>query len=123
MTTTLDAALGGLQRTPARRTKVGLVSGGLGAYWPQFPELLPQLQRSSARVAERMRALDCEVVDVGFISDAQDGARAGRVSPEDARPPTKAVARIAKLAGLGEGKLCARRGRPRNVTVRVKVSR
>ncbi|MFC1434040.1 arabinose isomerase [Streptacidiphilus sp. N1-3] len=76
MTTTLDAALGGLRRTTARRTKVGLVSGGLGAYWPQFPELLPQLQRSAARVAERMRALDCEVVDVGFISDAQDGARA-----------------------------------------------
>ncbi|MFC1412691.1 arabinose isomerase [Streptacidiphilus sp. N1-12] len=76
MTTTLDAALGGLRRTTARRTKVGLVSGGLGAYWPQFPELLPQLQCSAARVAERMRALDCEVVDVGFISDAQDGARA-----------------------------------------------
>ena len=52
------------------------MSGGLGAYWPQFPDLLPQLQRSAARVAERMRALDCDVVDVGFISDAEDGARA-----------------------------------------------
>src|ERR1700753_1324911 len=59
-----------------RRTKVGLVSGGLGAYWPQFPDLLPQLRRSADRVAQRMRALDCEVGDVGFISDAQDGARA-----------------------------------------------
>lgn len=59
-----------------RRTKVGLVAGGLGAYWPQFPDLLPQLQRSAARVAARMRALDCDVVDVGFISDAGDGARA-----------------------------------------------
>ena len=28
------------------------------------------------RVSERMRAIDCEVVDVGFISDAEDGARA-----------------------------------------------
>ena len=29
-----------------RPTRIGLVSGGLGAYWPQFPELLPQLQES-----------------------------------------------------------------------------
>ena len=60
----------------SRRAKVGLVAGGLGAYWPQFPDLLPQLQRSAARVSERMRALDCDVVDVGFISDASDGAQA-----------------------------------------------
>ena len=66
----------GLQRITSRRVKVGLVSGGLGAYWPQFPDLLPQLQQSAARVSERLRALDCDVVDVGFISDAQDGARA-----------------------------------------------
>src|ERR1017187_6394756 len=66
----------GLQRVSPRRAKVGLVSGGLGAYWPQFPDLLPQLQRSAARVSERMSVLDCDVVDVGFISDAADGARA-----------------------------------------------
>jgi L-arabinose isomerase len=78
MTMTLDAAttIPGLRRIPTRRTKVGLVSGGLGAYWPQFPDLLPQLQRSAARVAERMGGFDCDVVDVGFISDAADGARA-----------------------------------------------
>ena len=29
-----------------------------------------------AAVSERMQALDCDVVDVGFISDAEDGARA-----------------------------------------------
>jgi L-arabinose isomerase len=52
------------------------VAGGLGAYWPQFPDLLPQLQASARRVSERMRELDCDVVDVGFISDAEDGARA-----------------------------------------------
>jgi L-arabinose isomerase len=63
----------------SRRAKVGLVAGGLGAYWPQFPDLLPQLQRSAARVSERMRALDCDVVDVGFISDADDGARAAEL--------------------------------------------
>jgi L-arabinose isomerase len=66
----------GLQRVSPRRAKVGLLSGGLGAYWPQFPDLLPQLQRSAARVSERMSALDCDVVDVGFISDAADAARA-----------------------------------------------
>jgi L-arabinose isomerase len=65
-----------MNRIEPRRTKVGLVAGGLGAYWPQFPDLLPQLQRSSERVSERMRELDCEVVDVGFISDAEEGARA-----------------------------------------------
>ena len=70
-----------LPRVRPRRTTVGLVAGGLGAYWPQFPDLLPQLQRSAARVAERMRQLgavdgDVEIVDVGFISDAQDGAAA-----------------------------------------------
>jgi L-arabinose isomerase len=66
----------GVQHISPRRVKVGLVSGGLGAYWPQFPDLLPQLQRSAARVSERMSALDCDVVDAGFISDARDGARA-----------------------------------------------
>ncbi len=66
----------GLERISPRRTKVGLVAGGLGAYWPQFPDLLPQLQASARRVSERMRALDCDVVDAGFISDAADGARA-----------------------------------------------
>jgi L-arabinose isomerase len=68
-----DGAPSGLTRVAGRRTKVGLVAGGLGAYWPQFPELLPQLEASAARVSERMRALDCDVVDVGFISDAHDG--------------------------------------------------
>ncbi|NEA33064.1 L-fucose/L-arabinose isomerase family protein [Streptomyces sp. SID13031] len=59
-----------------RKTRIGLVAGGLGAYWPQFPELLPQLQASARRVSERFSALDCEVIDVGFISDATEGAAA-----------------------------------------------
>ncbi|WP_030904650.1 L-fucose/L-arabinose isomerase family protein [Streptomyces sp. NRRL F-5126] len=65
-------------RTPAvaRKPRIGLVAGGLGAYWPQFPDLLPQLERSAARVVERMRAFDAEIVDTGFISDAQQGAEA-----------------------------------------------
>lgn len=62
--------------TTPRRTRIGLVSGGLGAYWPQFPDLLPQLRFSASRVTERLAALDVEVVDVGFISDAEEGAAA-----------------------------------------------
>jgi len=67
-------ATDGMARIPNRRTRVGLVAGGLGAYWPQFPDLLPTLRRSAARVTERMNELDCEVVDAGFISDAQEGS-------------------------------------------------
>jgi L-arabinose isomerase len=75
-TSTAAGPTAGLERIAPRRTRVGLVAGGLGAYWPQFPQLLPQLQASARRVSERMRALDCDVVDVGFISDAQEGAAA-----------------------------------------------
>jgi L-arabinose isomerase len=64
------------ERVTTPRVRVGLVAGGLGAYWPQFPDLLPQLQRSAERVSERMRDLGADVVDVGFISDAQEGAAA-----------------------------------------------
>jgi hypothetical protein len=52
-----------IERITPRRTKVGLVSDGLGAYWPQYPDLLPQLQASSRRVAERPHALDRDLVD------------------------------------------------------------
>jgi L-arabinose isomerase len=74
--TFVPSATAGLDRITPRRTRIGLVSGGLGAYWPQFPALLPQLEQSVRRVSERLSALDCEVVDVGFISDAQEGAAA-----------------------------------------------
>lgn len=57
-----------------RKPRIGLVAGGLGTYWPQFPELLPQLQESARYVSERFRGMDAEVTDVGFISDAQEGA-------------------------------------------------
>ena len=56
-----------------RKTRIGLVAGGLGTYWPQFPELLPQLEASARYVAERFAEMDAEVTDAGFISDAQQG--------------------------------------------------
>lgn len=55
-----------------RTTRIGLVAGGLGTYWPQFPGLLPQLQESARYVSERFESMDAEVTDVGFISDAQE---------------------------------------------------
>ena len=55
-----------------RRTRIGLVSGGLGAYWPQFPNLLPELRRSAEYVSDRFAALDAEVIDAGFVSDVRD---------------------------------------------------
>jgi L-arabinose isomerase len=58
------------------RPVVGLVAGGLGAYWPQFPELLPTLQRSTQIVSERLKSFDADIVDVGFISDASEAAAA-----------------------------------------------
>jgi len=67
--TLLSAGLAPKQR---RQTRIGLVAGGLAAYWPQFPELLPQLQESSRYVTARFTELDAEVVDVGFVSDAQE---------------------------------------------------
>ncbi len=73
MTTVAPSAL---QHVTGHRTRVGVVAGGLGTYWPQFPDLLPQLQQCARRVVERLTALDCDVVDAGFISDAHDGARA-----------------------------------------------
>jgi L-arabinose isomerase len=75
MTESLTAAAA-LGRITPRPVRVGLVAGGLGAYWPQFPTLLPQLQASARRVSQRLAGLDCEVVDAGFISDAQEGAAA-----------------------------------------------
>ena len=65
-----------LQHKQHRAVRVGLVAGGLGAYWPQFPGLLEQLQGSARFVSERLRGMDCEVVDVGFISDPPEGAAA-----------------------------------------------
>lgn len=75
MTESLTAAAA-LGRITPRPVRIGLVAGGLGAYWPQFPTLLPQLQASARRVSQRLAGLDCEVVDAGFISDAQEGAAA-----------------------------------------------
>ncbi len=77
MTDTRDNVAPELLTPKARRKpRIGLVAGGLGTYWPQFPDLLPQLQESARYVSERFRGMDAEVTDAGFISDAQEGAAA-----------------------------------------------
>ena len=81
-----------LARRDRRRTRVGLVAGGLGAYWPQFPDLLPQLQAVAPRGCRSgSRRLDCEVIDVGFISDAQEGAARGREAAAGRLRPDRRV--------------------------------
>lgn len=65
-----------LPKKTHRKTRIGLVAGGLGAYWPQFPDLLPQLRESAQYVTRRFLDLDAEVTDVGFISDASEAALA-----------------------------------------------
>lgn len=81
MTTTMSeddgAALARLLPKKVRRkTRIGLVAGGLGAYWPQFPDLLPQLKESARYVTNRLTGLDAHVTDVGFVSDPQEAAAA-----------------------------------------------
>ncbi|MFI8007041.1 arabinose isomerase [Streptomyces sp. NPDC086010] len=66
----------GLPRRTPRKTRIGLVAGGLGAYWPQFPGLLEQLRQSTRSVSDRFSGMGCEVVDVGFVSDPQEAAAA-----------------------------------------------
>lgn len=59
-----------------RRTRIGLVAGGLAAYWPQFPDLLPQLRESTRYVKERLSGFDAEVTDAGFVSDETEARQA-----------------------------------------------
>jgi L-arabinose isomerase len=56
--------------------RVGLVAGGLGEYWPQFPGLRDELGRMTAALAGRLRAAGAEVVDGGFVSDPVEAAAA-----------------------------------------------
>ena len=73
------AALTHLVPRVRRKPRVGLVAGGLGTYWPQFPTLLPALKESARYVSQRFAAMDAEVTDAGFISDASEGAAAAEM--------------------------------------------
>jgi L-arabinose isomerase len=60
----------------SRQVRIGFVSGGLAAYWPQFPDLRQKLEASAGYVVDRLRDLDCQVIDAGFVSDAVEGRKA-----------------------------------------------
>ncbi len=65
-----------LERVPTVRARIGLVAGGLGTYWSQFPDLLPTLKKSASRISARLASLGADVVDAGFVSDAVQGGAA-----------------------------------------------
>ena len=46
---------------------IGLVSGGLAAYWPQFPGLLEAVRQATAIVRQHLDAMNARVVDAGFV--------------------------------------------------------
>jgi L-arabinose isomerase len=66
-----------LGRVAVRPPRVGLVSGGLAAYWAQFPGLHDAVLASTRRVAEKLTGFGAEVVDAGFVNDATEAGPAG----------------------------------------------
>ncbi|MEO3754532.1 L-fucose/L-arabinose isomerase family protein [Streptomyces sp. B6B3] len=65
-----------LSRVPLTPARIGLVSGGLGNYWPQFPDLLPTLRKSADHIRDHIAATGAHVEDAGFVSDPVEGAAA-----------------------------------------------
>src|SRR5665647_1163525 len=63
-----------LERAPLARPRIGLVAGGLGAYWPQFEGLLDTVTETNARIASHVAELGAETVDFGIVSDVPQGA-------------------------------------------------
>jgi L-arabinose isomerase len=65
------------ERPVLSRPRIGLVSGGLAAYWPQFPGLHESVLASTRQVAARLGELGADVVDAGFIDEASQAPAAG----------------------------------------------
>lgn len=57
------------------KVMVGLISLGLGTYWPQFPGLKEQLLGYKDKIAAHLSSPDIEIIDVGMI-DGIDVAQA-----------------------------------------------
>lgn len=53
--------------------RVGLLTGGLGAYWDQFDGMLDEVRASADLVADRIRGFGAEVIDIGVVSNDSDG--------------------------------------------------
>ncbi|GAA3841729.1 L-fucose/L-arabinose isomerase family protein [Brevibacterium ammoniilyticum] len=69
-----------LERVPLQAPKIGVVAGGLGAYWPQFDGLLEEIMRSNGQIIERLSDLGAIVTDLGLVSDPLEGARAAKAA-------------------------------------------
>ncbi len=57
--------------------RIGLFGIGLEAYWPQFPELKPQLESHLETVAAAIRRPDVELIHLGLIDSPQKAMAAG----------------------------------------------
>ncbi len=64
-------------RRAPRRARIGLLSVGLGAYWEQFPGLLPALEGYADRVAARLEESGGAVVARAFVSGPEEAVVAG----------------------------------------------
>ncbi|MFD6276357.1 arabinose isomerase [Streptomyces sp. NPDC060209] len=65
-----------LTRVPTHHARIGLVTGGLGNYWPQFPGLLPTIESSAARIRDHIAGTGAFVEYAGVVSDPVAGAAA-----------------------------------------------
>jgi len=67
----------GSARRATRRARIALLSVGLGAYWEQFPGLLPALTGYADRVAAGLEESGGAVVARAFVSGPQEAGEAG----------------------------------------------
>jgi L-arabinose isomerase len=58
-------------------TRVGLFGIGLEAYWAQFAGLEERLIHHTRRVAERLGAMQVEVVNLGLVDSPEKARAAG----------------------------------------------
>lgn len=56
---------------------VAAVAVGLGEYWNQFDGLRDNIISSHARLVERLRSMDVDVVDMGLVSDTIEAVQTG----------------------------------------------
>lgn len=57
--------------------RVGLISVGLSAYWPQFAGLEGRLLGYNRRIAEALQTEGIEIVNLGMVDNAEKGVEAG----------------------------------------------
>ncbi len=66
---------------PLHRTqvKVGLMSIGLKAYWPQFPGLQQRLEGYSKAIGQKLQACGAELVDAGMVDSLEKAQQAAEL--------------------------------------------